>query len=117
MLLTFLFASGTPTRSVATPAVVDVDSENSPLGIEVLQASKVFGGGQGELPSAFRLDTAADAAYLRLRQGSVLAQVVVEATFSMDASGELATIELDADELGSSRANPVGGTAMKPDTK
>ncbi len=86
-------------RPYQTVAVLDLGTEGQLLGIEILEASRIFG---EIVPRAgdsvvLRVDRAADALYVRFTEGMSARQDVRDAVFYVDHENLLVGIELEAD--------------------
>lgn len=85
-------------RRFATLAVIDLDTAGTLLGVELLQASRVFGESIPLTKAAsmlVRFDPGADALYVRIDEGVRATTNVCDAMFYLEDGDELVAIDLD----------------------
>jgi uncharacterized protein YuzE len=85
-------------RQLETLSVIDVSADGALVGIEVLQASSVFGNAPPIAANGvleIRLDPIADAIYIRLDGSASVRQDVCDVVFFLDQANVLVGIEFD----------------------
>jgi len=100
---TIRLGSWQDSRRLETTTVLDLKEDGTLLGVEVLQASNVFGESTprtGNDVVGIRVDRVADALYVRFGEGPSARQEVCDAVFYVDRSNVLVGIELERQPKG-----------------